>query len=81
MEAATVAAVANQAAAAVVVAVKRNQAQAAVARTVMYQDDDCRRTKYICIGFRPKPVLLKTWRSYKLPACNLIISTYESDFW
>lgn len=40
MEAATVAAVANQAAAAVV-AVKRNQALAAVARTVMYQDDDC----------------------------------------
>lgn len=44
MEAATVAAVANQVAAAVVVAVKRNQAQAAVARTVMYQDDDCRCT-------------------------------------
>lgn len=80
-KATTVAAVANQAAAAVVVAVKRNQAQAAVARAVMYQDDDCRRTKYICIGFRPKPVLLKTWCSYKLPACNLIISTYESDFW
>lgn len=75
MEAATVAAVANQAAAAVV-AVKRNQAQTAVARTVMYQDDDCRRTKYICIGFRLKPFLLKTWCSYKLPACTLIISTY-----
>lgn len=49
MEAATVAAVANQAAAAVVVAVKRNQAQAAVARTVMYQDDDCRRTALVFV--------------------------------